>query len=326
MHDSRERRLQVAIGLNVLIVATQVVAGFAAHSLGLLADAGHNAADVGALVLALIAVRLVRRRPTPTRSFGFHRASILAAQANAAAILAVTLIITIEGIRRLLAPEPVHGGIVIAVAALGAVVNLGAALLLREGHPQVGGEHQHEYQHGHEHGGTGRDLNMSAALLHLLSDAAASIGVVIAGLVILLTGGWYWLDPAVSLAIGALIARQAWVLLRAANEVLLESVPVGFDLDALSSAIRDSDGIDDVHDVHVWSLSSDVRALSAHLVLSGHPTLEEAQATGGVVKAEIARRFHIAHATFELECESCDDIGDGCAITDQGLTTHGARP
>ena len=322
MDGPRERRLQLAIGLNAFIVVVQVIAGFAAHSLGLLADAGHNVTDVGALILALVAVRMVRRRPTPTRSFGFHRASILAAQANAAAILGVTVLITIEGVRRLIRPEAVSGMTVVVVAAVGAAVNLGAALLLREGHPHPG----HDDELAHEHAPRGRDLNMSAALLHLLGDAVASLGVVVAGVVIAATGGWYWLDPAVSLAIGALIARQAWVLLRAANEVLLESVPVGFDLDAFSDAIRGAEGIDDVHDVHVWSLSSEVRALSAHLVLSGHPTLEEAQATGAVVKREIARRFHIAHATFELECESCDDTGSGCAMADEGLTARGVHP
>lgn len=299
----RDRRLRIAIALNIAIVITQVVFGFIANSLGLLADAGHNLTDVAALALSLYAVRLVRRRATKTRSFGYHRASILAAQANAASILVVTAIITYEAIRRLLNPQPVDGAIVIIVALIGAAANLAAALAVRESHS------------GHQHSPSQSDgdMNIRSAVLHLVGDGAASIGVAAAGIVIVATGSWYWLDPAVSLGIGALIAYHGWKLLREANEVLLESTPAGFDIDQLATAIQQTDGIDDVHDIHVWSLSTDIRALSAHLVMTGHPTLEEAQAVGARVKTTIANQFGIAHATLELECEACDD-GPVCAI------------
>jgi cobalt-zinc-cadmium efflux system protein len=308
----RQRRLGIALLLNLGIVAGQVGFGLVSGSLGLLADAGHNLTDVAALVVSLLAVRLARRPPTAARSFGMHRSTVLAAQANAAAILAVTALIAIESIRRLSDPGEVKGGIVLVVAALAAIGNLVAAAILG-GHAREEG-----HDHGRDHLGEQRDLNMRSAWLHMASDAAASAGVAAAGAVILLTGGWFWLDPAVSLVISALIAMRAWVLLRETAEVLLEATPSGLDLDALARTMTDVPGVEAVHDVHVWTLSTDVRALSAHVVLDGHPTLEEAQVVGEHVKATVAPAFHIAHATLELECEACSDEETWCSIDPAG--------
>jgi cobalt-zinc-cadmium efflux system protein len=140
----------------------------------------------------------------------------------------------------------------------------------------------------------------------------------LAGAVMLIAGGLYWLDPLVSILIGVLIAWQAWQLLRSTTAVLLEGTPVGLDLASLASCMAKVDGVDSVHDLHVWSLSSEVRAMSAHVVLGGHPTLEEALAVGGQVKEAIRSPFHIAHATLELECESCESDGAPCEV--EGLT------
>ena len=287
-----------------MIVVAQVVFGFLAHSLGLIADAGHNLTDVAAILVSLIAVRWARRRPTGQRSFGYHRATILAAQANAVSILVVTVWIVYEGVVRLLNPEPVRGGLVVVVALIAAAANLFAALAVRESHA------------GHDHGPApaGTDLNMRSAMLHLVSDTAASIGVAIAGTVILLVDGTDWLDPVISIALGLLIAYQGWKLLRAATDVLLESTPLGIDTGEVTEAIRGTTGVEEVHDLHVWSLSSDVRALSAHLVMSGHPTLEQAQVVGDSVKRMIGARFNVSHITLELECEACSTDGSWCAI------------
>lgn len=281
---SRSRRLTIALALNAVIVVGQVIAGIAAHSLGLIADAGHNITDVAAVLLALIAVSWAARPPTQNRSFGYHRATILAALANAGSILVVTVVITYEAVHRFANPEPVDAGVVVVVALIAFAVNAMSAVVLRDG---------------------SADLNMRAALLHMIGDAAASLGVAAAGLVILVTGGFEWLDPAVSLGIALLIAIQAWKLVRHSVDVLLESTPRGFDVEALSRAMADVDGVDAVHDLHVWSLSSEVRALSAHVVLEGHRTLEEAQLVGEHVKYTITMPFQIAHATLELECEAC---------------------
>lgn len=298
---SRSRRLGIALGLNVALVVAQVVFGLAARSLGLLADAGHNLSDVAAVVVSLVAVRWAQRAPTSERSYGYHRGTILAALANATMILAVTVFILYEGIRRLAHPVPVPGGLVAAVALAAFAINAGAAMVLRDG---------------------GSDLNMRSALLHMAGDALASLGVAAAGLVILLTGGLLWLDPVVSMAIGVLIAVEAFQLVRQAAEVLLESTPKDVDLGRLTVAMADVDGVDTVHDLHVWSLSSEVRALSAHVVLAGHPTLEEAQVVGERIKTAVAVPFAIAHTTLELECETCADGQHGPCGMDTGRTTH----
>ena len=288
----------MVIIINVGIVVAQAVAGVIAGSIGLLADAGHNLADVGAVALSLWAVRLSRRRPTASRSFGWHRSTVLAAQANAAAILAVTALIAFEAVKRLSDPTDVRGGVVLIVALAGLAGNSLSVLFLRDS------------QH---------DLNMRSALLHMVGDVAASAGVAVAGLVILTTGGNFWIDPVVSLAVGLLITREAVRLLRATTDVLLEATPAGLDLAVLVDAVAADPSVDEVHDVHAWALSSEVHALSAHVVMNGHPTLEEAQVVGDRIKRLIADRFRITHATLELECEPCmDDDRDPCAI--DGLT------
>jgi cobalt-zinc-cadmium efflux system protein len=241
-----------------------------------------------------VAVRLARRRPTVKRSYGYHRSTVLAAQANAAGLLLATAIISIEAVRRLIHPGPVKGGVVLVVAMVALVFNVVCALLLVER-----GSH---------------DLNMGAVLLHMVADAGSSAGVALAGALMLLTGGMTWLDPAVSLVVAVVIAVQASLLVHQANQVLLESTPSGLDLDRLVAAMAAVSGVEEVHDVHAWSLSSEVRALSAHVVLSGHPTLEQAQAVGEQVKAAVST-FAIAHTTLELECETCSP-GDAppCSI------------
>jgi cobalt-zinc-cadmium efflux system protein len=295
----RSTRLRLALAINGLIVVVQFAFGLVAHSIGLLADAAHNLTDVAGLIVALIAVQWLARPPTPRRSFGYHRGTILAALTNAAMVLGTTVLIAYEAIRRFADPQPVRGGVVVIVALVALVANSGAVLLLHDG---------------------SHDLNMRAALLHMVADAGVSAGVAIAGAAILVTGGFYWLDPLASLAIGVLIAIQAWRLLRDATNVLLESSPDRLDLEQLIIAMDETPGIDAVHDLHVWSLSSEITALSAHLVLSGHPTLEEAQVVGASVKARIEGDFGIAHSTLELECEPCvDELHD----IDAGLR---ARP
>ncbi|HEY3702954.1 MAG TPA: cation diffusion facilitator family transporter [Acidimicrobiales bacterium] len=288
-------RLAVALLLNLGIVAAQAVAGFGAHSVGLLADAGHNLVDGAGLGLSLLAVYMTRRPPTPERSFGYHRSTVLAAQANAGAICVITVLVVAESVHRFFSPQPVQGGPMVVVAAVALVVDGIAAVVVWDT--------------------SSRDtFTVRTAVLHMGGDALASLGVVVAGLVILVTGRFAWLDPAVGLGIAALIAWGAVGLLRSTTDVLLESAPYGLVVADLERAMAEVRGIDGVHDLHVWSLSAEIRALSAHLVLSGHPTLEEAQATGVEVRRAIADGFRIAHSTLELECETCSDNVSGCAM------------
>ncbi|MDX6226950.1 MAG: cobalt-zinc-cadmium efflux system protein [Frankiales bacterium] len=284
VRTGRSRPLGIALALNVLIVGGQVVAGVRAHSLGLLADAGHNLVDVAAILLALIAVRWSQREPTTARSYGYHRATILAALANAVLIVAVTGWLAVEGIRRLDQPPAVRGGLVAVVALVATLLNVVAVLVVRER--------------------GGRDLNLRAVMLHLVGDVVASLAVAGAGLAIWL-GGPYGLDPAASLVVAALIGAQAVRLVRDSADVLLESTPTGLDVEAMVDSLCTDPGVIGVHDLHVWSLSSDVRAMSAHVLVTGHPTLEQARVVGERLKERLAAEFAIGHATLELECETC---------------------
>ena len=294
----RQQRLVFAIALNVAVVVAQVIWGLLAHSLGLLADAGHNLADVAGLAIAVIALRYSLRSATMARSFGHHRATILAALANGGLLLAVTGFVAIDAVARLVHPRPVHGGIVAIVALGAAALNVVGASLVHERRSQRG---------------VAADLNMSAATLHLVADAAVSLAVAGAGVAIVISHGTYWLDPAVSLVVCVAIAGQAVRLLHRSADVLLESTPKAIDPQAVLAAVRDVPTVVDVHDLHVWSLSSNLHAMSAHVAVSGHPTLEQAQATGERIKDLVATDFDIAHATIEMECEACPEP-DPCAL------------
>jgi cobalt-zinc-cadmium efflux system protein len=307
----RQRRLLIAIALNLAVVVAQVIWGLLAHSLGLLADAGHNLADVAALAIAVIAVRYSLRRPTKARSYGHHRATILAALANGGLLLAVTGFVAVDAVIRFWHPARVDGSAVVVVAVAAAVFNgIGAALVHERAAP----------------GPPARDLNMSAATIHLLSDAAVSLAVAAAGLAIVVTHGTVWLDPAVSLAVCVAIATQAIRLLHRSADVLLESTPRAIDPEQVVAAVRAVESVADVHDLHVWSLSSEIHAMSAHVAVSGHPTLEEAQATGDRIKAVVAAQFAIGHATIEMECEACPEPDpcslDGSSAPVGGLHQH----
>lgn len=292
MSRNRVARLAIALALNVSVVVAEIIGGLFSHSTGLLADAVHGFIDAAAIVLSLVAVRLSVRSPTARRSFGLHRATILTGLANASLAVAATVLIVVEAVRRIYVPVHIHAPLVIGVASAALVLNLAAALVLRD---------------------PSHDLGMRATAIHMASDAAGSLGVVVAGAVILATGRLDILDPIVSLGIAVLVTWGAWGISRDCVEVLLESTPPDLDLDHLAEAIVRMPGVAEIHDVHVWSLSSDVRALSAHLVLGGHPTLEEAQRVGEQVKAAIAGPYRIAHATLELECEACvEQVAEAC--------------
>ncbi len=289
---SRLRRLHRAWVLNLGLVVAQIAVGIAAHSIGLIADAGHNLTDVAAVSLSIFAVRLATRPGTDRRSFGYHRSTILAAQANAAAILVVTAFIVYEAVQRLIHPASIHAVPVIVVAGCATVVNLVAARILDD-HSD--------------------DLNMRGALLHMMSDAMTSAGVAVAAVVIAVSGGNDWLDPAVSLLIALVISVRAVQLLGATTTVLLESTPADVDPAELAAAMSAVAGVAAVHDLHTWSLSSDYRALSAHVVLDGEPTLEAAQLVTDDVKRMVAARFGIGHATLEAEARPCaPDTDPGC--------------
>ncbi len=302
---TRTNRVLVALVLNAVLVLVEVATAFGAHSTSLLSDAGHNVTDVAALVASLVAVRWALRPRSDSRTFGNHRGTILVALANSALLAVVTVVIVVISVIRLIHPHPVHGWTMVAVAPVAIAVNLAAALVLRD---------------------RTRDLNLRAAVLHMAADALAALAVLVAGVAIALGGpAWDRADPAAALVVSVLIVAEAARIVKESIGVLLESVPDDLEVGELRRVVESTPGVTDVHDLHVWSLSSEVRALSAHLVLAGHPTLEEAQEVGRQVRTAVEGPFAIAHTTLELECERCDDdLDDPCAM-DDALTGNGAH-
>lgn len=271
------RAFLVGIVLNTGFVLIEAAYGVLSNSVALIADAGHNLSDVLGLVAAWIAVTLSRRPATPRYSFGLRGSSILAALANAVLLLVAIVVIAWEAIRRLLEPAPVASGIVVAVAAVGIAVNVATAAMFARG------------RRG--------DLNIRAAYLHMMADAGISAGVVVAGLLIGLTGR-DWIDPVTSLLVVAIVFRSTWGLLREAVGMSLASVPPGIDPAAVERHLLALPGVTRIHDLHVWSVGTTDTALTVHLVMPGgcpgDPFLEQAAAS-------IAHEFRIAHATFQVE-------------------------
>jgi cobalt-zinc-cadmium efflux system protein len=278
--------LQIALAANGVFFGVQLAAGIAFGSLALIADSAHMASDVVALALALLAQALITRPASVRNTYGMQRAEVLAAQANAAVLLLVSGWVVYEAIQRFSHPEPVDGLGVVIVGLLGLAVNAGSAWIINRS--------------------SGDSLNLRGAFLHLASDAAGSVGVVIAGVVVMATGA-EWVDPLISILISGLVLVAAWQLLRDATRVLLEGAPKGLDVAEVEQALTTAVGVEAVHHLHVWSIGSETPALSAHVVLSGELTLHAAQARGDELKTELAARFGIEHATLELECHSCDD-------------------
>jgi len=279
------RAFAVGIALNVGFVVVEFVYGWLSGSLALLADAGHNLSDVAGLVLAWGAALAGGLRPTHRRTYGWMRASILAALANALLLIFAMGALAVEAVQRLQAPEPVAGWTVIVVAAIGVLVNGLTAMLFMAGRES--------------------DLNVRGAFLHMAGDALVSLGVVVAGL-LYLQFGWGWLDPLVSLAIAAVIVLGTWGLFRQSLHLAFDGVPEGIDLVEVHDWLLARPGVVDVHDLHVWALGTADVALTAHLVMpAGHP----GDAFVVALAEGLAERFRIRHPTIQIEL---DGIDDGC--------------
>jgi cobalt-zinc-cadmium efflux system protein len=281
---AQRRALLIALGANGAFMVAEIVGGLAFNSLALLADAAHMASDVVALAIALIAQHLLERPASARHSFGLQRAEVLGALGNGVLLLATAGFILVEAFRRLGQPLEVAGGGLLVVAALGLAINLGSAVLLaRTG---------------------GRNLNIRGASMHMLADAAGSVGAITAGVAVVLFGA-DWVDPAVSILIGLLVVWSAWRLLRDTVHVLLEGTPQAIDLTEIEGLLRAQPSVESIHHLHVWNLASDTPAMSAHVVMAGQIDLHEAQARGDRLKELLAQRYGIAHATLELECHLC---------------------
>lgn len=273
--DNR-RRLALTMALAAVYMVAELVAGLLTNSLALLADAGHMLSDVAALGLSLFAIWIAQRPPTRRRTFGYYRVEILAALANGAALVAISILIFVEAWGRFAAPEPVDGAPMMAVAAGGLVVNLlGLAIL---------------------HGGRSDSLNVRGAWLHVFTDALGSVQAIAAGALIW-AFGWAWADPLASVLIGLLVIYSAWGLLKEAVAVLLEAVPEHIDIDAVRNAMVAVDGVTAVHDLHVWTITSGFVSLSTHLTVT--PDCPEDVLWR--VRDVLRQHFDITHSTIQVE-------------------------
>jgi cobalt-zinc-cadmium efflux system protein len=286
-------RLHLALGLNAIVIVAEFIGGVLLNSIGLIADAGHNLIDQGALFAALYAHILAARPATEARTFGYHRAGIITALLSSFVLLLTAFGVSIVGVKRLIQPVPVDGGWVMAIAGLSFAANLGIALLL---------------QHGAKD-----DLNIRSAFWHMLADAWVSLGVILSGGAILLTG-WAALDPLVSFVLVLAILRGAWPIFRESLEILLESTPPGVSASQIAAAIEAVPGVDNVHDLHVWAIEPRLIMLTCHVLVDEDMGLF----TGELLKhirARIASDFWITHITIQLETHCAHKDAVHCDLT-----------
>ena len=277
-----------AILLNTGFVVVEAAFGFAYGSMALVADAGHNLSDVLALLLAWGASLAAKRAPTERFTYGYKSSTILAAIANALLLAVAIGAITFETIHRLFEPAEPQGMVMMIVAGIGIAINAGTAMLFLRGQ---------------------EDLNIRGAYLHMAADALVSVGVVIAGLAILLTGLW-WIDPLVSFAIVAMIAWGTWGLAKDSIKLGLLAVPARIDVGEVRAHLASTEGVDAVHDLHIWPMSTTETALTAHLVMAVRP---QSDAFINALSDSLEARFGIGHSTIQIECERCTDAeADPC--------------
>jgi cobalt-zinc-cadmium efflux system protein len=291
-------RLALSLGITLAFVALEALAGWWGNSLALLSDAGHNLTDVIALGLSWYAVRLSTQPATAHKTFGYHRAGILVALVNSTTLVVIALGIFYEAYQRFLSPPEVQSSILIGVGLVALLVNAGTAWLVKR---------------GSEH-----DLNLRSAFVHLMGDVASTLGAVLAGVAIAFTG-LNWLDPLVSLLIGGLILWNAWGILRETTDILLEGTPRDVDMSRMVRDLLQLEGVRGVHDLHVWSITQSLRFMSAHIV-----TDDISISAGADIQREIngvvSHRYHITHATLQLECVGCEPDLLYCEMNDGGHT------
>src|SRR5258708_2863116 len=284
------KALRYSLAATFLYVIVTLVAGLRAHSLALLSESGHNVTDLLALLLSWVAVFIQTRPPSATKTFGYHRAGVLAAFVNALTLVAIAFYIFYEAFLRMRHPVPVHPGIMIWVAVIGVVMNGAISwVLFRAAH----------------------DVNMRSAFIHQMGDTLSTAAVIIGGWAIMLTGQ-NWIDPALSIGISCLILWSSLGIIQETLNILLEGAPRGMSVDQITGALATVHGVNDVHDVHVWSIGSDTHALACHIRIDDIP-LSESDVILRSVKVVLSRNFHIEHTTIQLENGECD-VAHGCLI------------
>jgi cobalt-zinc-cadmium efflux system protein len=293
------RILRISLAVTAAYIVLLVVAGLRAHSLALLSEAGHNLSDFVALLMSWGAVYLQGKPPSARKTFGYNRAGVLVAFINGLSLVLIAFYILYEAFRRLQAPVDVHAGIMIWVAAAGVVMNGGIALLLMRGH---------------------RDINVRSAMLHEIGDTLSTAAVIVGGIIIALTGE-RWIDPALSVGIGVMILWSSIGIIRESLNILLEGTPSGMELQRIEDVIRAIPGVNEVHDLHVWSIGSDTHSLSCHVAIADMPA-SESESILRLIREQVAERFHIHHTTIQFELAVCE-VADGCVIPISPAHEHG---
>jgi cobalt-zinc-cadmium efflux system protein len=280
---SSYHRLKFTLAIVLIIMAAEVIGGILSGSLALLGDAGHMLVDALALGLSLFAMTVAQRPATATRTFGYHRVEILTALANGTILVAVSAYIFYEAYQRFLEPSAVKIPLMLVIATIGLIANLSGVILLNK------------VSH--------RSLNIKAAFWHIIGDTISSVGVIIAGIVILLTG-WYIADTIAALVIGVIILWGAGKIIGEAADILLEAVPKHIETAKVIEVIKSAPGVNEAHDVHIWTITSNIYALSAHLIIDDQMVSRSVEIVRAV-RRELSWRFNISHTTLQLECENC---------------------
>ncbi len=291
------KRLQLAIVLSAAILIAEVVTGILANSLALLSDAGHVLMDLFALTLSWVAIRQAARASTGRMTYGYHRIGIMVAVVNAVTVAVVAILIFIEAARRLGQSPEIHGSLLLTMAIVGGLANLGVAALLRS-----------------EASGS---LNVRSAFLHAVGDVLGSVGVLVAAIAVL-AAGLVWVDAVVSVFIALIILVGALRILREAIGVFLEASPPHIDIDELVMEMKALPGVKGIHDLHVWSITPTIHALSCHLLVEDRSISQGCQMLEGINEL-LSTRFSIAHSTVQMETEACDPTALHCYLAPEGL-------
>jgi cobalt-zinc-cadmium efflux system protein len=298
----REKKLLLILAFTATLTVLEIVGGFISNSLALLSDAGHMLTDSLAVFLSYLAIRWSRRPANHRKTFGYHRAEILVALANGVALVAIAGYIFYEAVLRFFHPQEIKTGILLVIATIGLAGNLFGLFILK----------------GESH----ENLNVRSAFFHILADTLSSVGVIVGGVIIWLTG-WYLVDSFIGVLIGGIVLRGAVDLVMESGEILLEATPRDIDLARLRDEVQKIPGVEDLHDIHIWTIGSGMRALSAH-VLTDDIFTRESQEIACRIRAVLSDQFNITHTTLEMECETCGDV---CRfiLTEKDLDDSGMR-
>jgi cobalt-zinc-cadmium efflux system protein len=294
-NTASRKRLGIVLGIIFVIMLAEVIGGILSNSLALLGDAGHMLVDALAMGISLFALTMSLKPATSSKTYGFHRVEIMAALANGVTLVLVAAVIFIEAYQRFIHPPVVKAPLMLVIAAIGLVANLASMFILR--------------------GVSHHSLNVKAAFWHVIGDTASSVGVIIGGIIIAITG-WGIVDPIIACVIGVIILVGAVNVVRESTDILLEAVPEHISVDEVIKSLKTVPGVDEVHDVHIWTLTTDIHALSAHLIIQDRSVSGSAEIVEKV-NHDLGERFNITHTTLQLECERCSSCPEGnvCNIT-----------